>query len=212
MQPGPGEVQAEAQRLERLVQMNRDQLARIEDQLERLDGVRQEQANVIRALTAASEGGAGRAMIPLGGGVQLVVELPADGGAVIDLGSSVFAELPHDEAATVLATRQDEVAGLIEQLNEQRGQLEGAITQYAGDLQALLAGYQASLEAESAAPTSLDETLAAVVAGGAGAAASPAAAADDDDDEATGTDTDAAVAPRGRARRRGFGTGLTLDD
>ena len=58
----------------------------------RLEEVRQEQARAIMALEAIPESGASDAMIPLGGGVQIIADIPSEAGAVVDIGGGIQAE------------------------------------------------------------------------------------------------------------------------
>ena len=57
----------------------------------RLEEVRQEQARAIMTLEAIPKSGANDAMIPLGGGVQIIADIPSEAGAVIDIGSGIQA-------------------------------------------------------------------------------------------------------------------------
>ena len=63
---------AELQHIAQLVEVNRERLQNIESQVVRLEEVRQEQARAIMALETIPKDGASDAMIPLGGGVQIV--------------------------------------------------------------------------------------------------------------------------------------------
>ncbi len=111
----------ELQRVARLVDINRQRISRIKEQVSRLDDILIEQDGVIRALKALSDGER-RTMIPLGGGVQLPV-IPASDGVVVDIGSGVQAERPRNEAINIIETRREEVMEVISQL---RGELKEA--------------------------------------------------------------------------------------
>ena len=108
---------AELQRIADLVETNRERLQNIESQVVRLEEVRQEQARAIMALKAIPESGANDAMIPLGGGVQIIADIPSEGGAVIDIGSGIQAEKTREEALELLSSRNEELIRLMDSLN-----------------------------------------------------------------------------------------------
>ena len=83
---------AELQRLAQLVEVNRERLQALEHQIRNLEGIKIEQEHAIDALGAISEHGASGVMVPLGAGVQIVADIPADAGAVVDVGSRGQAE------------------------------------------------------------------------------------------------------------------------
>ena len=66
---GPVMDQQELQRIAQLVEMNRQKMARIEEQVTKLSEIRLEQLGVIAALKVLNTQQS--TMIPLGGGVQL---------------------------------------------------------------------------------------------------------------------------------------------
>ena len=73
------------QQIAQLVEANRERMQAIEQQIQQLEAIRIEQIQAIEALLAIPEDGAVGAMIPLGSGVQIVTDIPADAGAVIDI-------------------------------------------------------------------------------------------------------------------------------
>ena len=77
----------ELQRLARLVDANRERMEALEAQLRRLESVRMEQINALKALESIPETGTKGAMVPLGAGVQIIADIPSDYGAVVDIGS-----------------------------------------------------------------------------------------------------------------------------
>ena len=90
--------QQELQRIAQLVEMNRQKMARIEEQVTRLSEIRLEQLGVIASLkTLATQQ---PTMIPLGAGVQLPAT-PTGETVVIDIGSGVQAEKPRAEAIDI---------------------------------------------------------------------------------------------------------------
>ncbi|HJL54429.1 MAG: prefoldin subunit alpha [Candidatus Thalassarchaeaceae archaeon] len=118
---------AELQRLARLVEANRERLQAIEQQIRNLESLRVEQTHAIEALDGISEDGAEGVMVPLGAGVQIIADIPADAGAVIDIGSRVQAEKTRGEATTILRTRNEELMTLMEMVKKEYDDLENHI-------------------------------------------------------------------------------------
>ena len=107
----------ELQQIAGLVDLNRQRMERIEVQMSKLEAIMLEQGQVVRALRAVPEDGVKGGMIPLGAGVQLVVDMPPNGGAVIDIGNGIQAERTRAEAADALEERQNEVNSLLNRLH-----------------------------------------------------------------------------------------------
>ena len=63
-------------------------------------------------------------MIPLGSGVQIIADIPAEGGAVVDIGSRVQAERTRGEAAGILTRRSEELVTIIERMKTEFDDLE----------------------------------------------------------------------------------------
>ena len=99
----------ELQRIARMVDIHRQKMERIEEQLTRLESIHLEQGQVVRAMREIPEGGMIGAMIPLGSGVQLMVDIPKDSGAVVDIGTAVQAEMTRRQAADLIEERQTEI-------------------------------------------------------------------------------------------------------
>ena len=114
----------ELQQIAQLVEANRERMQAIEQQIQQLEAIRIEQIQAIEALLAIPEDGAVGAMIPLGSGVQIVTDIPADAGAVIDIGSRVQAERTRDEAAEILGKRSEEIVAIIERMKSEFDELE----------------------------------------------------------------------------------------
>ena len=70
-------------------------------------------------------------MIPLGSGLQIIADIPADAGAVIDIGSRVQAERTRGEAADILAKRGEELVAVIDRLRQEFEELEKATVETA---------------------------------------------------------------------------------
>ena len=122
---------AELQRIADLVETNRERLQNIESQVVRLEEVRQEQARAIMALKAIPESGANDSMIPLGGGVQIIANIPSEGGAVIDIGSGIQAEKTREEALELLSSRNEELIRLMDSLRSEFDETEKLVIELA---------------------------------------------------------------------------------
>ena len=115
---------AELQRMAQLVELNRERMQTIEQQVRQLETIRMEQIQAIEALRAIPEEGAEGAMIPLGSGLQIIADIPAEAGAVIDIGSRVQAERTREEAADILSKRGEELVAVIDRLRQEFDELE----------------------------------------------------------------------------------------
>ncbi len=106
---------AELQRIARLIEMNRQRLGQVEQQLSQLESVSKEHSETeesLKALISSSD-----SMIPLGAGVHLPIENQKK--VVVDLGSNVFAERTLESAAEIMSQRQDDLQSVINELTEQ---------------------------------------------------------------------------------------------
>ena len=122
---------AELQHIAQLVEVNRERLQNIESQVVRLEEVRQEQARAIMALETIPKDGASDAMIPLGGGVQIVADIPSEAGAVIDIGSGIQAEKTREEALEILFARNQELLRLMDSLKSEFDEPEKLVLELA---------------------------------------------------------------------------------
>ena len=114
----------ELQRIAQLVEANRERMQAIEQQVRQLESIRIEQMQAIEALLAIPKEGAEGAMIPLGSGVQIVADIPPEGGAVVDIGSRVQTERTRGEAAEILSRRSEELVTIIERMKMEFDELE----------------------------------------------------------------------------------------
>ena len=120
--------QQELQRIAQLVEMNRQKMARIEEQVTRLSEIRLEQLGVIASLkTLATQQ---PTMIPLGAGVQLPAT-PTGETVVIDIGSGVQAEKPRIEAIEILESRLQEVDEVMTTLQNEFAETEKIVAELA---------------------------------------------------------------------------------
>ena len=125
---GPVMDQQELQRIAQLVEMNRQKMARIEEQVTRLNEIRLEQLGVIAALKTLESNQS--TMVPMGAGVQLPAS-PKGDTVVIDIGSGVQAEKPREEAITILEDRLSEVDEVLNTLQNEFTDTENIVTDLA---------------------------------------------------------------------------------
>ena len=136
----------ELQRIARLVEANRERMEALETQLRRLESVRMEQLNALKALESIPEGGSKGAMVPLGAGVQIITDIPSDYGAVVDIGSGIQAEKTRAEASEILSTRNKELSDLTERMKSEFDQLEANTIELANDFNEKMAKVEGSEE------------------------------------------------------------------
>ena len=134
----------ELQRIARLVEANRERMEALEAQLRRLESVRMEQLNALKALESIPEGGSKGAMVPLGAGVQIITDIPSDYGAVVDIGSGIQAEKTRAEASEILSTRNKELSDLTERMKSEFDQLEANTIELANDFNEKMAKVEGS--------------------------------------------------------------------
>jgi len=137
--------QQELQRIAQLVEMNRQKMARIEEQITKLSEIRMEQLGVIAALKTLDTQQS--TMIPLGGGVQLPISTEGN-TVVVDIGSGVQAEKPRAEAITILESRLEEVEEVMDTLQNEFTDTETVVTELANTFSEAAAAIQATQEAE----------------------------------------------------------------
>ena len=138
--------QQELQRIAQLVEMNRQKMARIEEQVNKLSEIRLEQLGVIAALKTLDSNQS--TMIPLGGGVQLPAS-PKGDTVVIDIGSGVQAEKPRSEATTILESRLEEVEEVLTTLQTEFSETETIVTELAATFTEAAKQLQPAAEDES---------------------------------------------------------------
>ena len=143
----------ELQRIAQLVEANRERMQAIEQQVRQLESIRIEQTQAIEALLAIPDEGAEGAMIPLGSGVQIVADIPAEGGAVVDIGSRVQAERTRGEAAEVLTKRSEELITLIERMKTEFDELEQTTIDLAQKFNESIEGMEPEEITEEPAPS-----------------------------------------------------------
>ena len=179
----------ELQRIARMVDIHRQKMERIEEQLTRLESIHLEQGQVVRAMREIPDEGMAGAMIPLGSGVQLMVDIPKDSGAVIDIGTAVQAEMTRTQAADLIEERQMEISTLIDSLKKEFDSAEATVRELAETFNQGVAAMEESTPSEELEPTSSPNTQDEVL-----------------------PESDPENTERPRRRRRGIGSELTLDD
>ena len=143
----------ELQHIAQLVEVNRERMQAIEQQVRQLESIRVEQMQAIEALLAIPDEGSQGAMIPLGSGVQIVADIPADGGAVVDIGSRVQAERTREEAAEILTKRSEELITIIERMKTEFDELEQSTVELAQKFNESVEGLEPETIVEAAPST-----------------------------------------------------------
>lgn len=138
----------ELQRLAQLVEVNRERLQALDQQIRNLEGIRIEQEHAIESLQAISEEGAKGVMVPLGAGVQLVADIPPNAGAVVDVGSRVQAEKTRMEATDMLRKRNEELRLIMESIKKDYEELEDHVVELANRFNEAVGGLQNEEEKE----------------------------------------------------------------
>lgn len=132
----------ELQRIAQLVEVNRERLQALEQQLRSLEGIKTEQDHAIEALSAISDDGAEGVMLPLGAGVQLIADIPSDAGAVVDVGSRIQAERTRGEAKDILSKRNEELRSIMETIRKEYDELESQVVVLANRFNEAVEGIQ----------------------------------------------------------------------
>ena len=122
---------AELQRAAQLVELNRHKMERLAEQIQRLEGAVDEHREVLVGLNAMAADSEARTMIPLGAGIQLVVDRPEGGGVVMDIGSGIQAERPIPDAITLLEKRSGEIEQLLNTLQGELHETEMQVAELA---------------------------------------------------------------------------------
>jgi len=123
--------QAELHKIAQQVEISRERLQSMEQQIQRLDEVRLEQIRTINTLKSIPKHGSEGIMIPLGSGVQILANISENAGVVIDIGSRVQAEKTREEAIIILTNRNDELNNILQKLKSEYEVLEQYIVSLA---------------------------------------------------------------------------------
>ncbi len=149
---------AELQQIAQLVEMNRERLQVLEQQVHRLEEVRLEQVRAIMSLEAIPEDGASDVMIPLGGGVQIIADVSAEAGAVVDIGSGIQAERTRAEALEMLNSRNQELMQLMDQMKTEFDETEKVVLDLANQFNDGVAVLEGGSSEEVTTPVEQTET------------------------------------------------------
>jgi len=127
---------AELQRIARLIEMYRQQLSALSEQIERLGEAIIEHQEVIRALESLVNDSSPKMMIPLGSGTQLLVDQMNNPSVVIDIGSGIQAERTVDEAVEILNKRISDIQELVTTLQSEFDETEAKVKDMASQFSA----------------------------------------------------------------------------
>ena len=119
--------QDEIQRLARLAEMNRQRLSQIEDQVVKLNNVKEEHTHVSVALENINKETSQSSLIPLGAGIHLPTTFNKDQTTLVDIGSGILLEKNPQEAAKILENRISEIQVLVDSLTIEYQKTESKI-------------------------------------------------------------------------------------
>lgn len=184
MNPSP-----ELQQLAREVERLRHLLEELHLRIEQVEGVLSEHevtTSILHSLEQNPNVNQSQTYIPIGSGVSLAYTPPTGGRgtALIDLGSTIFGELPWDEARRLTEVRREDISGLRDDLEQQAQTIEQQLTTAATRFNAL---------AQQSIPSTSETTSHEIV----------------EEIEEDSHDSPPKKSPRKRVQ---FGQGLTLDD
>mgnify|MGYP003731979279 FL=1 len=148
---------AELQQIARLVELNRQQLTSLGDQIERLSGALVEHREIIAALSSINSNESSKLMIPLGSGTQLLVDHPTNPGVVIDIGSGIQAERPVSEAIEILEKRVSDIEELISTLQSEFNEIESKVKSLAAKFTEGAESLQSKDDEQNDEPTDIKE-------------------------------------------------------
>ena len=140
----------ELQQLAQLVEVNRGRMSRLSEQITRLEEAAAEHGQVLKALNALESGPDAGTMVPLGAGVQLVVDRTEDSGVVIDIGSGIQTERSLREALPLVESRLEDIETLLGSLNEQFNSSEESVKELVDQFNSLLTDLQSEAAEEEA--------------------------------------------------------------
>lgn len=118
--------------MSRLVEMNRQQLTAIGEQIEVLEIAVAEHSESISTLNSlfTNDGETG-VMIPLGGGAKISVGAPVGDGVLLDIGSGIQAEREYQDAIEILEQRRQSIEEVLQTLRAEFSSTEEKIKQLA---------------------------------------------------------------------------------
>ena len=196
----------ELKNMARLIDLNRQRLEQLQDQVSRLEMVQTEAVDVETSLTeisritseaisSSAENKQNKVMIPIGSGVYIPTAVEDNTTSVIDIGSGIFAEKSPDEAAAIIRTRITELGIIITELNTEAKTISTKITETSTEFnlaaQNISDGGMTEAFSEAHPKTEQNRT---------------------ETPENESEDAETSHQQPKPARRRGFGGELTLDD
>ena len=179
MQP-PSDLQQKA----RLIEVNRQRLKQLKNQISQLELIQSEHLEVSVSLKALSvaDPKSKPSLIPLGAGVHIPLSYEENGHIIIDLGGGILAEKPYEEGVEMLQKRAADIGIIIDQLfNEAK-----TIEQKVAEMATLFNSEAANL--------------------------SPTIGAEIEQNEEANSESIPVEKSKPSRRRKGFGGELTLDD
>tara|TARA_B100001123_G_scaffold446522_1_gene601241 strand:- start:1478 stop:1978 length:501 start_codon:yes stop_codon:yes gene_type:complete len=111
---------AELQNLSQILELNHQKLMQIEEQINKLDQVKQEHEIAIRSINQLINLEENQGLVPIGAGVQIPIDYTSIDSAVVDIGSGFHVESDLDKVSELLIKRTNELQDLINQLINER--------------------------------------------------------------------------------------------
>ena len=107
----------EIKRMSQIRELNQQKVIQLEEQIGKLDQIVQEHETVFRSLSHLSNSDdENNGMIPIGAGVQILIDYRDIKETIVDLGSGIHAERSLSDTINILDKRITELRTLIEQL------------------------------------------------------------------------------------------------
>jgi len=152
-------AEQELKRMARLVEINRQRLEQINDQISRLEIVQAEHADVETTLAGISQSNAPvNAMLPLGAGVHFSTTFNSEATAVIDIGSGVFAEKNVGDAAENIRIRIADLGKVIAELSTEAESIESKIAEMSEEFDQIAKRQVAEISEPTASNTEQEES------------------------------------------------------
>ena len=107
---------AELNNITQALNLNHQKILQIEEQISKLDQVKQEHETATRSLNQLIKVEENEGMVPIGAGVQIPIDYTKINSAIIDLGSGIHAEHTLEKVVELLIIRTEELQDLIDQL------------------------------------------------------------------------------------------------
>ncbi len=140
---------ADLQNLSQMLELNHQKIMQIEDQINKLDQVKQEHEIATRSLNQLIKVEENEGMVPIGAGVQLPINYSKINSAIIDLGSGIHAEHTLEKVVELLSSRTGELEDLINQLVVERSNTTKSIQEINQELEKIAEKEQVKTEDKS---------------------------------------------------------------